>query len=200
MSDDEYDDGGAESLEGDVTQILDAWRGGKADTLERLLPIVYGELKRLAAAHLRRERSDHTLQPTALVHEAYMRLLRSDSGRVEKRSHFFAVAAQAMRRILVEHARQHQAQKRLAPSDKIPIDDGPLPIITPNIDIIELNDALDRLAEMNPRYARVVEMRYFGGLTHEEIGVALDVSVSTVERDWQVARMWLRSTVGSEPS
>lgn len=179
---------------GEVTRILESWRGGPDETLERLLPIVYGELKALAASQLRRERPDHTLQPTALVHEAYLRLVRHDAGRVENRGHFFAAASQAMRRILVEHARRERAQKRIARADRVPLDDeGALVDPSPDLDILELHDALERLAEIEPRYARVVEMRYFGGLTQTEIAVALGISESTVERDWRVARLWLRS-------
>ena len=190
---------GKATQSGEVTRILESWRRGPDEALERLLPIVYNELRALAASQLRRERPDHTLQPTALVHEAYLRLVQNDAGRVENRGHFFAAASQAMRRILVEHARRERAKKRIAPADRVPIDDeSPVVDATPDLDILELHDALHRLAEIEPRYARVVEMRYFGGLTQAEIAVALDISESTVERDWRVARMWLRSKMGGD--
>ncbi len=175
-----------------VTQLLEDWRSGNAEALDDLLPLVYDELRSLAARYLRRERPEHTLQPTALVHEAYFRLSGKTHVQVENRAHFFAVAAQAMRRILVDSARRQRTGKRLGPQDKAVPDDNPEVTDAPDIDLLALNEALEKLAALNERQAQVVELRYFGGLTNPETAEVLGVSRATVERDWHVARLWLR--------
>jgi RNA polymerase sigma-70 factor (ECF subfamily) len=174
-----------------VTLLLSDWRNGDAQALERLLPIVYRELQRLAAAYLRREREDHTLQPTALVHEAYVRLIDQDTPAFRNRSHFFGVAAHVMRQVLVDSARRHRAGKRDG-GDRLPLDD--LQVATPDRphDVVALDDALTALGEVDPRKARVIEMRYFGGLSNAEIGEALEISIPTVVRDARFAEAWLR--------
>jgi RNA polymerase sigma-70 factor (ECF subfamily) len=176
-----------------VTLLLADWRNGDAQALERMLPIVYRELQRLAAAYLRRERDGHTLQPTALVHEAYVRLIGQDTPAFRNRSHFFGVAAHVMRQVLVDSARRHRAGKRGGGDhDRLPLDD--LQIATPEQphDVVALDDALTALAAVDPRKARVIEMRYFGGLSNAEIGDALEVSIPTVVRDARFAEAWLR--------
>lgn len=175
--------------------LLERWVEGDERALDDLLPHVYDELRRLAGGYMRSERADHTLTPTGLVHEAYLRLFGSNlsTARVENRTHFFAMAAQAMRRILVEHARRYQAQRRGSPKDRVPLeDDGFWSRIEPKCDeILALDEALDKLREDHPRQASVVEMRYFGGLTETDVATVLDVSRLTVSRDWRVARMLL---------
>ena len=174
----------------DVTRLLADWRGGDASALERLTPMVYAELRRLASGFLRRERPGHTLQPTALVHEAYMRLV--DQGQpLRNRAHFLAVAAQLMRLILVDHARRKYAEKRGAGAnicsldEELIIDEGREPAL------VALDDALTALAAVDPRKARVIELRYFGGLTTAETAEALDLSTATVERETRVAHLWV---------
>jgi len=181
---------------GDVTQLLENWRQGNSEALEELLPLVYRELRKLAASYLRRERQGHTLQPTALVHEAYLRLSGDEELEIKDRAHFFAIAARAMRRILVDHARRHHAAKRVGADDKVPLDDAPALAVEPDVDLLALNEALDRLAEVSQRQARLVELRYFGGLTNAEAAQVLEVSEATVERDWKVARLSLRRYLG----
>jgi RNA polymerase sigma-70 factor (ECF subfamily) len=177
---------------GEVTRLLGSWKKGESEALEELLPLVYQELRLLASRYLRKERQDHTLQPTALVNEAYVRLLGKPPGDWKDRSHFFAVAAQAMRNILVDHARRQLAGKRIGPNDKVALENVPELSSAPTTDVLALHEALDKLAEINPRQAKLVELRYFGGLTNVEAAEALDASRATVERDWQVARLWLR--------
>jgi RNA polymerase sigma factor (TIGR02999 family) len=174
----------------DVTRLLANWRGGDASALEQLTPLVYAELRRLASGFLRRERPGHTLQPTALVHEAYMRLV--DQGQpLRNRAHFLAVAAQLMRLILVDHARRKYAEKRGAGAnicsldEEFVIDEGREPAL------VALDDALTALAAVDPRKARVIELRYFGGLTTAETAEALELSTATVERETRVAHLWV---------
>ena len=184
----------------DITGLLVAWGAGDHTAGEQLLPAVYAELRRQAARAMRRENSDHTLQPTALVHEAYLRLV--DQRRVEWRSraHFFGVAAHLMRRILVDHARGRQAAKRGGGAQRLVIADalaeaciaGASPDVDAGLDVLALHEALERLAELDPDQARLVELRYFGGLTIEETADALGVSPATVKREWAIARSWLR--------
>ena len=176
--------------EGDVTRLLDAAGSGDRAALERLYLQVYDELRRLAAAGLRRERPGHTLQPTALVNEAYMRLSPGASG-WENRRHFFGAAAQAMRRILVDHARQKQADKRGDGLARITLAD--LDVGTPetDLDVLAVNDALDRLAAEEPRLAELVNLRFFAGMSIADTAQALDMSPATVKRDWTFARAWL---------
>ena len=179
-----------------VTLLLADWRNGDAQALERMLPIVYRELQHLAAAYLRREREDHTLQPTALVHEAYVRLVDQDTPAFRNRSHFFGVAAHVMRQVLVDSARKHRAGKRSG-GERVPFDD--LQVATPDRahDVVALDDALTALADFDPRKARVIEMRHFGGLSNAEIAEALDVSIPTVVRDARFAEAWLRQHLES---
>ena len=177
-----------EAQSSEVTALLGAWRAGDALAGERLLRRVYEELRRLASAQLRRERSGHTLQPTALVHEAYLRLLPQRKIEWRDRAHFFGLAAAMMRRVLVDHARARNSRKRGG---------GEPPPITvtavsgPAVELLDLDRALDALAAQHPRHARVVEMRYFAELENDEIAACLGVSPATVYRDWQFARAWL---------
>ncbi|HTM00028.1 MAG TPA: sigma-70 family RNA polymerase sigma factor [Candidatus Omnitrophota bacterium] len=178
----------------EVTQTFLRWRQGDASALHALLPLVYEEMRRLAGAYLRDESAGHTLQPTALAHEAYLRLLDQRHVSWQNRAHFMGLAAQAMRRILIDHARRRGAQKRggdavhvtLEDSDAIAAGDEPLGVAAE-----DLNDALDRLAALDERQARVVELRFFTGLSVEETAEVLGVSPATVKRDWTLARAWL---------
>lgn len=154
------------------------------------MPLVYAELRRIASRRLRAERDDHTLQPTALVNEAWLRLMQLHSLELQNRVHFFALAAQAMRRVLVDHARRRRAARRGIDVDHLPLEDD-LPSPMPPDRLIALDEALDRLAALEPRHARVVELRYFGGLSVDEVAAMLGVSSGTVKRDWQTARAYL---------
>lgn len=181
---------------GDVTALLRAWGQGDAAAAERLVPLIYGELRRQAARHLRREnRRDHTLRPTALVHEAYLRLAGQRDAAWQNRGQFFAVAAQAMRRILVDHARRHRAAKRGRSWCRISLDEagrrGLAMAAAPDVDLLALEEALGELAALDPEKARLVELRFFGGSSLEEIADVLEVSPSTVSREWRLARAWL---------
>jgi RNA polymerase sigma factor (TIGR02999 family) len=173
-----------------VTDLLLAWGQGDDSALDRLIPLVRVQLHRLARRHMRREHTGHTLQTTALVNEAYLRLV--DLGRVrwQDRAHFFAMSARLMRRILVDHARLRQFVKRGGGARRIPFDEA-LVSVERNVDLVELDDALRRLADLDPRKGQVVEMRFFAGLSVEETAAALGVSPVTVMRDWRVARAWL---------
>jgi RNA polymerase sigma-70 factor (ECF subfamily) len=174
----------------DVTDLLARWRTGDARALESLMPLVYGELRRLADHHMSHERADHTLQPTALVHEAYLRLAQVRHGRFDNRVHFYGAAAQAMRRILVDHARRRTARKRDHTSAIVDLE-AIAAGIDLNVDLAALDDALDRLAAVAPRPAKVVELRFFGGLSIDEAAEFLEVAPVTVKRDWAFARAWL---------
>jgi len=176
----------------DVSVLLRAWSDGDQDALQALTPIVYEELHRLARHYMRRERSGHSLQATALVNEAYMRLADYSRTQWQDRAHFFAVSAQVMRRILVDHARRHNV-KRGRGIQHVPLED--VVVIAPGedaeTDLVALDDALSGLARIDPRKAQIVEMRFFGGLTVEEIGEVLKVSTGTIKRDWRAAKVWL---------
>lgn len=176
---------------GDVTQLLARWAGGEQGALDALMPIVYAELRRIADAYLRRERRDHTLQPTALVHEAWLRLVRQDGGQFDHRKQFYALAAQVMRRVLVDHARTTNAEKRGGGAVKTPLDESTAASESPVVDLLALNQALDQLASVSPRQARVIELRYFGGLNVDETGDVLGVSAPTISRDQKAAEAWL---------
>ena len=182
----------------DVTQLLVAWGAGDRAAGEQLLPAVYEELHRQAARAMRREGSEHTLQATALVHEAYLRLV--DQRRVEwrNRAHFFGVAAQAMRRILVDHARSHRAEKRGGDCEKLEFDEELLPSGERAVDLIALDEALLELERLDARQSQIVELRFFGGLTNEEIGEALDISPRTIKREWRLAKAWLRRQISED--
>lgn len=177
---------------GDVTQLLHAFRDGDRAAFDRLIPLVYDDLRRIARAHAARGPSGHTLQATSLVNEAYLRLVDQTQARLEDREHFFAVCACAMRQIVISNARRHAAQKRGGGAPDVTWDDGVARAPEKPEWWIELDQALDRLAERDPRLARVVEVRYFVGLTEEETAEALGQSLRTVQRDWQRARAWLR--------
>ena len=183
----------------DVTELLLAWSRGDRQALDRLVPLVYSELKRRAGAQLARERGSHTLQPTALVHEAFLRLVDQRSAHWNDRAQFFGVAAQVMRRILVDHARARGAAKRGGDAVRISLDDAGDASTSPETDILLLNQALERLARLDERQARVVELRYFGGLTVEEVAAVLEVSQITVKRDWAMARAWLYRELTAGP-
>ena len=183
----------------DVTRILDgAGDLSRQQVLERLVPVVYDELRTLAAAHLRRERSDHTLQPTALVNEAYLRLVGAHHPPWQDRGHFFRAAAEAMRRILIEHARKRSRQKRGGGRVRVSLSDvGPASWDEPE-HVLALDEALRRLEEQDPRSAEVVQLRYFGGLSVQETAEALGLSERTVKREWTFARAWLHDALREE--
>lgn len=171
-----------------VTSLLQAWSQGDPEAGHRLLPLVYGELRRRAARYLRRERPGHTLEPTALVHEAYLRLV-GNHGPWRNRSQFFGVASNLMRRVLVDHARRRRAAKRLVV--QVALDPEVAPAAEREVDLVRLDEALSELSILDARQGRVVELRYFGGLTLDEVAEILGVSVATVKRDWTLARAWL---------
>ena len=174
-----------------ITELLLEFSNGKAIAVDALLPIVYDELKRLASNYLRRERSNHTLQPTALVHEAYIRMIDQTRVNWQNRAHFFGIAANVMRRILVDHARQRNAEKRGAEFQKFSLDENVDKAVELSSEMVALDDALKELAKVDPNNARLVELRYFGGLTFEETAEVMNVSVITAKRHWRVARAWL---------
>jgi RNA polymerase sigma factor (TIGR02999 family) len=183
---------------GDVTQMLLGWGKGDREALDQLLPVVYKELRRLAQSYLKSERPNHTLQATALVNEAYLRLVDEEHRHVENRSQFFAVAAQAMRRILIDHARRKRSEKRGGGVAPVTLDEGKGAPSEDPVDVLALDLALRELAEVDPRQARVVELRYFGGLSIEETAKVLEISTATVAREWTLARAWLRLQLGGE--
>jgi RNA polymerase sigma factor (TIGR02999 family) len=174
-----------------VTELLVRWRSGDGDALQALMPLVYDEMRRLAHRYLRRERPGHTLQSTALVHEAFVRLTGNAPPQWEDRAHFFAIAARLMRQILVEYARSRSAGKRGGDAVKLAIDSVDVPGQSPGLDIVALDDALKDLARIDPQQSRVVELRFFSGLSIEDTAEVLGISESTVKRDWNTARVWL---------
>ena len=177
--------------QGMATGLLLAWSGGDERARERMLPLVYDELRRLAASYLRRERPGHTLQPTALVHEAYVRLVDQRQVDWTNRAQFIGLAAVMMRRILVNHARDRIAAKRGGSAERVPLTIVAQQIGTPEIDLLGLHDALDQLAELDARKSQIVELKFFGGLTMDEIAATVGVSRATAEREWTFARAWL---------
>ena len=179
-------------MSGQVTDLLRAWGRGDGGALEQLVPLVELDLRQLARRHMARERTGHTLQTTALVNEAYVRLVEGGGLRARDRVHFFALAARLMRHILVDHARARGNQKRGGDLRKVIFDDALAVWVDRGQDLVALDDALTSLSAIDPRRGRVVELRYFGGLTVEETAQALAISVQTVMRDWQLARLWLR--------
>ena len=182
----------------DVTALLGDWSRGNRTALNQLLPLVYAELHRVAARQLRKERADHTLQPTALVHEVYIRLVDQRQVDWQNRAHFFGVAAQVMRRILVDHARRHGASKRGEGVRCVSIDEAKdVAAASNDIPIVALDYALDRLEKVDSELAKIVELRAFGGLTIEEAAHVLSVSPSTAKRDWRTAKAWLNRELGS---
>ena len=184
-----------------VTQLLASWSQGSNEAREALMPLVYEELRKLAASYLRRERSDHTLQPTALVHEAYLRLVEQDNVSWENRHHFFGAAANLMRRILVDHARAHLAEKRGSGMPKVALTEAIAMSQDRPAELLALDESLSRLTAMDAQQARIVELRVFGGLTVDESAQILGISPATVKRDWAVAKAWLsRELRKEEPS
>jgi len=173
-----------------VSELLVKWQGGDADALEALLPLVYNELRRLAHHHLKGERPDHTLQTTELVHEAYIRLTRQDGLHCENRAHFLAIAARLMRQILVDYARRRRAAKHDG-GYKVTLEGAESLLKQRTVDLLALDDALNDLARLDPEQCRIVELRFFGGLTLEETAQELNISLTTVKRYWATARIWL---------
>lgn len=181
-----------------ITQKLLAWGRGDRAALDELIASVYQELRCMADRYLRQERPDHSLQPTALVHEAYLRLIDQRQVRWQNRAHFFGVAAQMMRRILVDHAKACRRDKRGGGARKVPLDEASNLIGKGSADLVALDDAMKRLEEIDPRKSRVVELRYFGGLSVEETAQVLDISAKTVMRDWNLAKAWLYQEISRE--
>ena len=180
-----------EGARAEVTQLLQQWSNGQEQALDRLMPQIHDELRKLAASYLRRERPDHTLQPTALVNEAFLKLVDQRAARWQNRAHFFGIAAQAMRRILVDHARAHAAGKRGGAFRKVPLDDANLIGSTADVDLLALDEALTRLATIDPQQSRIVELRFFGGLTMDEAAEVMRISPATIGREWRIAKAWL---------
>ena len=178
------------AADGEVTLLLKAMKNGDESASEKLLPLVYSELHRLARSYMRRERPDHTLQPTALINEAYLRLAR-DNIDWQSRQHFIGVAANVMRRLLVDHARAHNAARRSGGADRVELGEGLMVSIERSAEVLALHDALTGLEAVDPRQAKVVELRYFGGFSVGEIGDILEMSPRSVKRHWALARIWL---------
>lgn len=175
----------------DVTILLAELTKGNKEAASKLIPMVYDELRRLARGYMRRERSDHTLQATALVHEAYLKLVEQRSVDWQSRAHFFGIAAQVMRRILVDHARRHVREKRGGGRRPVPMDEALVFAPEQSPELIKLDEALERLTKLDPRQGKIVELRFFGGLTVEQAADLLGISPKTVKRDWAVAKVWL---------
>jgi RNA polymerase sigma factor (TIGR02999 family) len=187
-------------LQHEVTQILHDWSGGDPAAPERLMPHVYDELRRLARAFLARERGGHTLQPTALVNEAYLRLVDQTRVSWQNRAHFYGIASRMMRRVLIDHARAHATDKRGAGAIHLSLEDVQVSREDRAASLVALDEALERLTQFNERGCRIVEMRFFGGLNDEEIAEVLKVSTRTVLRDWKAARLWLYRELAQNPS
>jgi RNA polymerase sigma factor (TIGR02999 family) len=184
---------------GTASDLVRAWGRGDLQARDDLLPLVYRELRRRAAGYLRNERRDHTLQPTALVHEAFLRLVGQKRVAWQNRAHFFGVAAQMMRRILVDHARAHRAAKRPRPAFKVTLDERIGATKPRDCDLLALDQALNELTRFDPRMGQIMELRYFGGLSEQEVAEVLTISRSTVTREWQTARTWLYRRMTVEP-
>lgn len=184
---------------GRVTQLLQAWGDGDANALDQLIPLVEAELRRMARRYMARERVDHTLQTTALVHEAFIRLTGARLVRWNDRAHFFGIAARLMRRVLVDHARTRGFQKRGGDAVRVSLDECLLASSTGPVDLLDLDRALEALALIDERKCRVIDMRFFAGMTLEETGEALGVSPDTVRRDWRMAKMWLLAELKDRP-
>ena len=177
-----------------ITQLLVAWGDGQREALDQLVPLVYEDLRRLAAGYMVRETPGHALQPTALVHEAYVRLIDQRRVQWRNRAHFFGVAASMMRRILVDHARKRRAEKRGGNAERVTLTGDDMPATDQNgIDVLALHESLERLAAFDPQQEKIVELRYFGGLTIEETAEVVGVSPATVVREWTIAKAWLRA-------
>lgn len=187
------------SPDNNVTKLLIKLTDGNEAVLEDLLPLIYDELRQLASRYLRRERRDHTLQPTALVHEAYMKLVDQTQVRWQNRAHFFGVAAQIMRRILVDHARRHTAEKRGGAAEVLPLEEEILVVASDEkgVELLALDEALENLAKIDPQKSKIVELRYFGGLSVEETAEVMGVSAITIKRQWRMAKAWLYGQITS---
>jgi RNA polymerase sigma factor (TIGR02999 family) len=183
----------------EITKLLQGWQGGDGAALDALVPVVYKELRRLAHYELRKERPDHTLQSAALVHEAYFRLVGRDLPQWEGRTHFFAIAAQLMRQILVDYARRRRASKRGSGVCMLTLDDAMAMPQGKDVDVVAVDDALNTLAEVDPRQSRVVELRFFAGLSLEETSEVMGIATATVQRDWTAARAWLHREISRRP-
>jgi RNA polymerase sigma factor (TIGR02999 family) len=187
----------------EVTRLLESWNQGDPEALPRLIPLVFDDLRSIARGYFAREDADHTLQPTALVHEVYVRLSSDPSVRRihwEDSGHFFRIAARMMRRLLVDHARYRHAKRRGGEGVKVPLDEEiPLPIRHAPEDVLAVDEALERLQALKPRQSEVVELKFFGGLTIEEIGEVLEIKPTTVKQDWKIARAWLVRELRNEP-
>jgi len=183
-----------------VTELLRAWAAGDGAALDTLVPLVEAELRRLARRYMARERRDHTLQTTALVHEAFIRLAGAQHLDWHDRAHFIGIAARLMRRVLVDHARERAVQKRGGGAFKVSLDEGMAVSPAPNLDLLALDRALEALAVVDPRKCQVIDMRFFGGLTVEETADVLGVSPDTVRRDWRLAKLWLLREINEGPS
>lgn len=186
-------------LPSEVSLLLQGWRNGDRQALDTLLPLVYKELRRLAHFQLQKERPNHTLQSAALVHEAYLRLIGLNAPQWESRTHFFAIAAQLMRQILVDYARRHKASKRGGSLCKLPLQDANIASSGKDVDVVALDEALKSLAKIDPRQSRVVELRFFAGLSLQEISEAMEIAPATVQRDWTAARAWLHREISRNP-
>jgi len=180
-----------------ITQLLQKWQEGNNEALETLMPLVYAELKRLAGSYLRRERPDHTLQSAALVNEAYLRLVDQTQTQWQNKAHFFGIAAQMMRRILADHARGHNAAKRGAGMPELELNEVVAQAQTKSVDLLDLEDALQKLEKLDAQQGKIVELRFFGGLSIEDTANVLGISPATVKRDWAAARAWLFREVGA---
>jgi RNA polymerase sigma factor (TIGR02999 family) len=183
-----------------VTQLLIGWGKGDKEALDLLLPLVYDELRRQAARYLRRERAGHTLQTTALIHEAYIRLVDQKRVQWQNRAHFFGIAAQLMRRILVDHARAKKRVKRGGSDVRVSLAESALAVKNPDLDVLALDQALNRLAQLDEQQARVVELRFFSGLSVEETAEVLQISTATVKREWSMAKAWLHREITHDQS
>jgi RNA polymerase sigma factor (TIGR02999 family) len=190
----------SDELQHEVTQILHDWSGGDPAAPERLMPFVYDELRRLARTFLAKERGGHTLQPTALVNEAYLRLVDQTRVSWQNRAHFYGIASSMMRRVLIDHARAHATAKRGGGAVRLSIDDMQVPVEERAASFVAMDEALERLSQFNERGRRIIEMRFFGGLSDEEIAEVLGVSTRTVLRDWKAARLWLFRELSQNPS
>jgi RNA polymerase sigma factor (TIGR02999 family) len=179
-----------------ITHLLKEWGEGDQQALDELTPLVYEELRQQAARYLRKERPNHSLQATALINEAFLRLIDVKDVQWQNRAHFFAIAANLMRRILVDHARRRDAEKRGGSQVCLTLDEGLAWASEPDVDLLAIDEALDRLAVIDEQQARIVELRFFSGLTVEETATALGISPKTVKRDWSVARAWLKREIG----
>jgi RNA polymerase sigma factor (TIGR02999 family) len=181
----------------EITQLLQKWQEGNNEALETLMPLVYAELKRLAGSYLRRERPDHTLQSAALVNEAYLRLVDQTQTQWQNKAHFFGIAAQMMRRILADHARGHNAAKRGAGMPELELNEAVAQAQTKSVDLLDLEDALQKLEKLDAQQGKIVELRFFSGLSIEDTANVLGISPATVKRDWAAARAWLFREVGA---